>query len=70
MEMKARNAIQKFIDELPPEFEAVKHKAEKLLEAHRTDVIDAFVAGNMKQMERWEIMEHAEDYYEGNHKTI
>lgn len=65
--MRAHNAIKKFIDELPPEFDAVKHKAEKLLDAHRADIIAAFIAGNMKQMERWEVIEHAEDYYEGKH---
>ena len=39
---RAHNAIKKFIDELPPEFEAIRHKVEKLLDAHRDDVISAY----------------------------
>ena len=67
---RSHNAIKKFIDELPPEFDAIKHKAEKLLDAHRDDVIAAFVHAASGWLDRDALYESAEAYYENRHTTI
>jgi len=67
---RSHNAIKKFIDELPPEFDAIRHKAEKLLDAHRDDVIAAYVHAGMGLMETDELYESAEAYYEKRHTTL
>jgi hypothetical protein len=63
------NRIQEFIDELPPEFDAVKHKAERLLDHHRNDVINAYLAAGRGSKDTLSLMEDAEDYYERKHVT-
>ena len=67
---RSRNEIKKFIDELPPEFEAIRHKAEKLLDAHRDDVIAAYVHAGMGNLDTDSLYESAEAYYEKRHTTI
>ena len=66
---RSRNEIKKFIDELPPEFDAIRHKAEKLLDAHRDDVINAYVAAGRGSKDALSLREDAEDYYERKHIT-
>jgi hypothetical protein len=67
---RSKNEIKKFIDELPPEFEAIRHKAEKLLDAHRDDVIAAYVHAGLGLMDYEALYESAEDYYERKHTTL
>ena len=67
---RSHNAIKKFIDELPPEFEAIRHKAEKLLDAHRDDVIAAYVHAGDGFIDKDALIYSAEAYYERNHTTI
>lgn len=63
------NRIQEFIESLAPEFEAVKHKAERLLDHHRNDVMNAYIAGGKGTKDTLSLMEDAEDYYERKHIT-
>lgn len=65
--MRYTNAIEKFINELPPEFESVKAKAVKLLDAHREDVIEAFKAGDNGLTDPLQLQIDAEYYYEQRH---
>jgi len=68
---RSKNEIKKFIDELPPEFEAIRHKAEKLLDAHRDDVIAAYVHASFVGLMEYEALhESAEDYYERKHTAL
>jgi hypothetical protein len=67
---RAKNEIKKFIDELPPEFEAIRHKAEKLLDAHRDDVIAAYVHAGDGYLDKDALIESAEAYYERKHTTL
>ena len=67
---RSKNEIKKFIDELPPEFDAIRHKAEKLLDAHRDDVIAAYVHAGLGLMEYEALHESAEDYYERKHTAL
>lgn len=67
---RSRNEIKKFIDELPPEFEAIRHKAEKLLDAHRDDVIAAYVHAGIGSLDTDALYESAEAYYEKRHTTL
>ena len=67
---RSHNAIKKFIDELPPEFDAIKHKAEKLLDAHRDDVIAAYVHAGDGYLDKDALIESAEAYYERKHTTL
>jgi hypothetical protein len=65
--MRYTNAIEKFISELPPEFAALKPRAEKLLDAHREDVIAAFKAGDNGLTDPLQLQIDAEYYYEERH---
>ena len=67
---RSKNAIQEFIDKLAPEFESVKHEAEKLLDAHRDDVIAAYVHAGDGYLDKDALIESAEAYYEKRHTTI
>lgn len=67
---RSHNSIKKFIDELPPEFEAIRQKAEKLLDAHRDDVIAAYVHAGDGYLDKDALIESAEAYYEKRHTTI
>ena len=67
---RSHNAIKKFIDELPPEFEAIRQKAEKLLDAHRDDVIAAYVHAGDGFIDKDALIYSAEAYYERKHTTI
>jgi hypothetical protein len=67
---RAKNEIKKFIDELPPEFDAIRHKAEKLLDAHRDDVIAAYVHAGIGTLDTDALYESAEAYYEKRHTTL
>ena len=67
---RSHNAIKKFIDELPPEFEAIRHKAEKLLDAHRDDVIAAYVHAGDGFIDKDALIYSAEAYYDRKHTTI
>lgn len=64
---RTKNAIQEFIDKLAPEFDAVRHEAEKLLDAHREDVINAYVQGGRGSKDSLSLREDAENYYERKH---
>ncbi len=66
---RSKNAIQEFIDNLAPEFDAVRHSAEKLLDAHRDDIINAYVAAGRGSKDALSLREDAEDYYERKHVT-
>jgi hypothetical protein len=66
---RSENKIQEFIDDIPVEFEALKPKAEKLLDAHRQDVINAFLAAGRKTADPVTLIEWAEEYYERKHIT-
>ena len=66
---RSKNAIQDFIENLAPEFDAVKHSAEKLLDAHRDDVINAYIAAGRGSKDALGLREDAEDYYERKHVT-
>ncbi len=68
--VRTKNEIRKFIDELPPEFEAIRHKAEKLLDAHRDDVIAAYIAAGKDSGDELQVIEDAEDYYERKHTKL
>lgn len=65
--MRYTNAVQKFIDELPPEFASLKPRAEKLLDAHREDVIAAFKEGDNGLTDPLQLQIDAEYYYEQRH---
>ncbi len=65
--MRYSNAIEKFIKDLPPEFAALKPRAEKLLDAHREDVIEAFKAGDNGDTDALQLQIDAEYYYEQRH---
>ena len=67
---RSHNAIKKFIDELSPEFDAIKHKAEKLLDAHRDDVIAAHVHAGDGFIDKDALIYSAEAYYERKHTTL
>ena len=69
---RSTNAIKDFIDELPPEFEAIRHKAEKLLDAHREDVIQGYVNGAVAyglDTTKFQAREDGEQYYTDRHTT-
>jgi hypothetical protein len=68
--MRYSNAIEKFIKDLPPEFAALKPRAEKLLDAHREDVIAAYVHAGDGYLDKDALIESAEAYYEKRHTTI
>jgi hypothetical protein len=68
--MRYTNAIEKFITDLPPEFAALKPRAEKLLDAHRDDVIAAYVHAGDGYLDKDALIESAEAYYEKRHTTI